>query len=303
MHSSIFNLDVIEPTITREATPSEVRLDANGTVSVRGYTYGRDDPKPRTLYRERETAEVAGLPKGCGLFSDGVSWKIACTSDDGAFHQTTFPYTNWTTAAEATLARKAVGMTQDQLAELAGTTRVTVARHEQPSARTPYRCTPGEGFALMLARDAFFEAVISTVAAVLEATGTTYDKERNVTVVGLVGYASDGELIAAHPELADAAWPSVETSLAIVNEVRDRLMNTYLGENAKTDGKFPSIRVVVKSPLEWQCIDGESDLRVDCALPHLTRTDIEVAIRKHQESIADYVRSLDETDDNKPDML
>lgn len=44
-------------------------------------------------------------------------------------------------------------------------------------------------------------------------------------------------------------------------------------------------------------------MRVNCALPHLTRTDVEVAVRKRQESIADYVRSLYETDDNEPDML
>lgn len=294
MSSSIFNLDILEPTITREAAPTDVRLSEDGSILARSYEYQRDDPKPRTLYREREVAEVAGLPKGCELFSDGVSWKITYTGPNNSFHQTTFPYTIWETAAEATLARKSVGMTQDQLAELAGTTRVTIARHEQPSARTPYRCTPGEGFALMLARDAFLEAVLSTVETVLKTTGTVYDEEHNVAVVGLVGYASDGELIAAHPELADAAWPSVETSLAIVSEVRRRLMDTYLGAKTKADGDVPGIRVVVKSPLEWQCIDGESDLRVDCALPHLTRTDVEVALRQRQEMIANYVRSLNE---------
>lgn len=282
--------DITKPRITKEDRTQRIIYDNAGNPLGCCRQYENVDMRPRQLTRVKTVINDVTPPKDIELYSDGIAWKANYSNPSTqGFGTVTIPYSNWSTAAMATIARRRIGMTQDQLAELAASARVTIARHEQPDTRTVYSCKPDEGIALMMANEMWLDAITATVDAVIDATGETFDPERGISSVGIVCYTSESELIAAHPELTDAVWPSLDGAIGIVTEVEKRLRERY-DARAKADGlSYSPINVYVKSPLEWQSPEAHTDLRVDCAMPRLTRINVKQEMDQRFTAMCTYV--------------
>lgn len=282
--------DITKPRITKEDRTQRIIYDSAGNPLGCCRRYENADVRPRQLTRVKTAVNDVTPPEEAELYTDGIAWQATYYDPSiKGFSTVTIPYSNWSTAAMATIARRRIGMTQDQLAELADSARVTIARHEQPDTRTVYSCKPDEGMALMIANEMWLDAITATVDAVIDATGETFDPKRGISSVGIVCYTSESELLAAHPELTDAVWPSLEGAIGIVTEVEKRLRERY-DAHAKADGLSHSpIHVYVKSPLEWQSPEAHTDLRVDCAMPRLTRIDVKQAVDHRFAAMYTYV--------------